>query len=125
MSKNKDPYAEINMAYQEGYDAAIKDARTGLQSELEAAYEEGLEEGKKIGAATQKNDSKVNHPSHYNQGIEAIEIIESHKLNFNLGNVIKYVIRAKHKGDELGDLEKAKWYLDRETERARKDNTEK
>nr|DAI77118.1 MAG TPA: nucelotide kinase [Caudoviricetes sp.] len=56
----------------------------------------------------------VNHPQHYQHGIEPIEYIESHDLNFNLGNVIKYVSRAPFKGTELQDLKKAKWYLERE-----------
>ena len=62
----------------------------------------------------------INHPQHYNQGIEAIDYIESHKMNFNIGNVIKYVTRAKHKGTELEDLKKASWYLNREIERLEK-----
>ena len=62
----------------------------------------------------------INHPSHYNQGIEAIDYIESHKMNFNIGNVIKYVTRAKHKGTELEDLKKSLWYLQREIERLEK-----
>ena len=56
----------------------------------------------------------VNHPQHYAHGIEPIDYIESHNLNFNLGNVIKYVSRAPYKGTELEDLQKAKWYLERE-----------
>ena len=56
----------------------------------------------------------VNHPQHYQHGIEPIVYIESHDLNFNLGNVIKYVSRAPFKGTELQDLKKAKWYLERE-----------
>lgn len=57
----------------------------------------------------------VNHPQHYSaHGIEPIDYIESHDLNFNLGNVIKYVSRAPYKGTELEDLKKAKWYLERE-----------
>ena len=36
---------------------------------------------------------QVNHPYHYQQGIEPIEVIESWDLNFNLGNVIKYTLR--------------------------------
>lgn len=56
----------------------------------------------------------VNHPQHYQHGIEPIDYIESHNLNFNLGNVIKYVSRAPFKGTELEDLKKAKWYLERE-----------
>lgn len=57
----------------------------------------------------------VNHPQHYSaHGIEPIDYIESHDLNFNLGNVIKYISRAPFKGTELQDLKKAKWYLERE-----------
>lgn len=56
----------------------------------------------------------VNHPQHYQHGIEPIDYIESNDLNFNLGNVIKYVSRAPFKGTELQDLKKAKWYLERE-----------
>ena len=62
----------------------------------------------------------INHPSHYNQGIEAIDYIESHNMDFNIGNVIKYVTRAKHKGTELQDLKKASWYLSREIEKLEK-----
>ena len=56
----------------------------------------------------------IDHPSHYNMGIEAIDYIESHNMSFNIGNVIKYTTRAKHKGTELEDLKKAAWYLQRE-----------
>lgn len=56
----------------------------------------------------------VNHPQHYQHGIEPIDYIESHDLNFNLGNVIKYISRAPYKGTELEDLKKAKCYLERE-----------
>lgn len=55
--------------------------------------------------------SNVDHPKHYNMGkIEVIDAIEDWKLGFNEGNAIKYVARAKHKGREIEDLEKAKWY---------------
>ena len=63
----------------------------------------------------------IDHPQHYNQGIEAIDYIESHKMNFNIGNVIKYVTRAKHKGTELEDLKKSLWYLQREIDRLEKE----
>ncbi len=57
----------------------------------------------------------VNHPPHYQgNGIEVIDIIESFELNFNLGNTIKYVLRAGKKGNKKEDLEKAVWYLKRE-----------
>ena len=62
-------------------------------------------------------EEKVNHPLYYNQGIEPIEVIESWDLNFNLGNVIKYTLRAPYKENMIQDLEKAKWYLERELQR--------
>jgi hypothetical protein len=57
----------------------------------------------------------VNNPAHYTAGgIETIDFIEAKKLNYNLGNVIKYLTRADHKGSKLEDLRKAQWYLTRE-----------
>lgn len=57
----------------------------------------------------------VNHPPHYKTGgIETIDFIEAKQLNYNLGNVVKYVTRADHKGNRKQDLEKAAWYLARE-----------
>ena len=57
----------------------------------------------------------VNQPPHYTTGgIETIDFIEAKKLNYNLGNVVKYLTRADHKGNKLEDLHKAQWYLTRE-----------
>ena len=57
----------------------------------------------------------VNHPAHYKVGgIETIDFIEAKKLGYNLGNVVKYLTRADHKGNKLQDLRKAQWYLERE-----------
>jgi hypothetical protein len=62
----------------------------------------------------------VNNPHHYTAGgVETIDFIEAKKLNFHLGNVVKYVSRAGMKGEYLQDLEKAAWYLAREIERAK------
>jgi hypothetical protein len=59
----------------------------------------------------------VNHPSHYKVGgIETIDFIEAKKLGYNLGNVVKYITRADHKGNKLEDLKKAQWYLNREVQ---------
>lgn len=63
----------------------------------------------------------VNHPAHYTQGgIEVIDAIEAWELGFHLGNVVKYVARAAHKGRLLEDLKKARWYLDRAIQRLEK-----
>ena len=59
----------------------------------------------------------VLHPEHYQgQGYEVLDIIEDFELNFNLGNVLKYLLRAGRKNSELKeeDLEKALFYLKRE-----------
>lgn len=66
----------------------------------------------------------IEHPAHYTQGIECMDYIESHKLNYARGNIIKYVTRAglKDASKEVEDLEKARWYLDREIERVKKAN---
>lgn len=67
--------------------------------------------------------SAINHPDHYNRGIEVIDFIESHELNFNRGNAVKYITRAglKDKGKEVEDLEKAVWYLQHEIARLKKE----
>ena len=63
----------------------------------------------------ERPNSMVNHPKHYNMGkYEVIDVIEDFGLNFNLGNVIKYIARAEHKGNRQQDLEKALFYLERE-----------
>jgi hypothetical protein len=57
----------------------------------------------------------VNSPAHYvTGGIETIDYIEAKSLNYNLGNVVKYVSRSDYKGKKLEDLKKAQWYLSRE-----------
>lgn len=61
-----------------------------------------------------KDYDNVNHPAHYTFGkFEVIEVIEDWNLDFCLANCIKYVARAKHKNNEIEDLQKAQWYLAR------------
>lgn len=56
----------------------------------------------------------VNHPAHYKVGgVETIDFIEAKELSYHLGNAVKYISRADHKGNRKQDLEKAKWYLER------------
>ena len=56
----------------------------------------------------------VTRPFHYTRGsIEVLDFIEDQKLDYHLGNVVKYVVRCAHKGDELGDLRKALQFLAR------------
>ena len=70
--------------------------------------------------------SKIEHPDHYTLGgIETWDFIEAKKLNYNLGNVVKYVTRCDHKGTPIEDLQKARQYLDREIQRRQDDEDER
>lgn len=70
-----------------------------------------------------KYNESVNHPSHYRAGnIEAIDVIEQFNLNYNLGNVIKYILRSERKGKREEDILKALWYLNREVQKAIKNS---
>lgn len=67
-----------------------------------------------------KKNDKINRPKHYTNhpsGVECIQI--TRHLNFNLGNVIKYIWRAGKKDEKthLEDLKKASWYLNDEIKR--------
>ena len=68
-------------------------------------------------------------PNHYKShpsGVECIDIVEH--MNFNRGNAMKYLWRAGSKGDvlqEIEDLKKARWYLDREVKRMNYENISK
>ena len=66
------------------------------------------------------NNNKT--PPHYQGTIQPIDLINAQNLNFNLGNVVKYVCRAgKKKGENvLSDLEKAQNYINYEIERVTK-----
>lgn len=60
-------------------------------------------------------DDPVSHPQHYNwlpHGLEVIDITEH--FNFRLGNALKYILRADHKGKPTEDLLKSLWYIQRE-----------
>ena len=63
-------------------------------------------------------EDDVNHPVHYNNGkVECIEAIEAASTKEELegylrGNVLKYVWRFRYK-DNVKDLHKAKWYLEK------------
>ena len=65
----------------------------------------------------------VDHPHHYQgDGMESIDVIEAFDLDFCLGNTVKYVLRAGKKDDEIQDLRKAIWYLNRRIQQLEKAN---
>lgn len=72
-----------------------------------------------------EDKEKVHHPSHYTYGkIECIDFILDKKLDFPLGNAVKYIVRAGHKSEEgmtdhekaIEDLNKAIQYIQFEIE---------
>ena len=72
-------------------------------------FKEHHEAGKRL--KRQKSGDEINHPKHYNVGIETTDYISSWDMSFIEGNIVKYVTRYKYKGG-VKDLEKAKWYLE-------------
>lgn len=89
--------------------------RVSVAHGVEVDEEDDFDDGSYEAGEYNADDSdSVNHPEYYNTGeIEVIDAIEDWKLGFHLGNVVKYIARSGHKGDELEDLRKARWYLDR------------
>lgn len=66
---------------------------------------------------TQKTgfDGKTEH--YTGKSLEAIDVIDDFDLNFNLGNAVKYILRAGKKGteaDAIRDLQKASAYIEHE-----------
>jgi Protein of unknwon function (DUF3310) len=69
----------------------------------------------------------VNHPSHYTFGqVEVIDVLEdwfgTKPLLWQVG---KYLARAGRKSNELEDLKKARWYLNRQIMKMEAANVEK
>jgi hypothetical protein len=74
-------------------------------------FVKGIESAKE----SEPHPDMVNHPKHYNvKGFEVIDIIDAFGLNFNMGNALKYLLRADRKGNKEQDINKALWYLQRE-----------
>lgn len=81
----------------------------------------------------QEKEDKINHPSYYSYlkklvGIEVIDI--TRHMDFDLGNAIKYILRAGHKTEEgyddkaktIEDLKKAVWYINDKIKTLENDN---
>lgn len=84
----------------EKYSKPYKKEEDDKKSKLKQTLQKELD-------AVQKEDV-VNHPPHYTRGkIEVIDFIEDQQFPYHLGNVIKYISRAGHKGDKLEDLKKS------------------
>lgn len=73
-----------------------------------------------ISTPSQPEYDPVNHPKHYTfGGIETLDFIEAKELSYNIGNAVKYLSRSGLKScdTEIQDLEKARFYVEREITR--------
>lgn len=72
-------------------------------------------------------DDPVNHPSHYTDGIETIDYIESKHFPYHIGNAVKYLSRAgkKNPAETITDLRKAVWYINRYIELLEKEESKR
>lgn len=59
-------------------------------------------------------NTKYSTPKHYQAKVDVIDFCKGYDLNFNEGNVIKYISRCKYKDNRLDDLKKALDYVQRE-----------
>ena len=90
---------------------------------FKSSWAKGIE--RKHNETVEKFD-EVEKPAHYNFGkFETIDIIvdtlgEYDAINYCHGNVLKYVIRSRHKGRPIQDCEKAVWYLNKMIELLKK-----
>ena len=67
------------------------------------------------------SSEKIHNPEYYTKGeVSVADFIDAYGLNFNRGNIVKYVVRAgkKQGEDAVTALLKAQWYLGREIIRA-------
>ena len=63
----------------------------------------------------EEKEDLIHKPKHYTYSKhEPIEVIKAWNLNFDLGNVVKYIARCEHKGNKPLDLNKALEYLQHE-----------
>lgn len=91
-------------------------------SDLAVGHNSGIYSAIEVVKQFNKNETTTTFtPNHYQGSIQPIDLINAQDLNFNLGNVVKYVCRAGKKQGEniLSDLEKAKDYINFEIERVK------
>ena len=66
-----------------------------------------------------EKEDMVNEPPHYKKGkMQAIDIIEAGIgdqgfVGYLVGNIFKYLLRYRFKGNPVEDLKKARFYLDK------------
>ena len=106
------------------FNEAVQVATDEMQfrcKQLNQVYDDGMNDKDKTVDIDFNKDEKVidNYYGDKESPYEAIKIINNLNLNFNRGNVLKYILRAgkKDADKEIQDLQKAKNYIDYEIER--------
>ena len=68
----------------------------------------------------------VHSPAHYTQGkIECADFIDDQQLPHHEASAVEYIVRARFKGKEVQDLQKAVWHLNRRIQLLEKTNAGK
>ncbi|OZT77133.1 DUF3310 domain-containing protein [Salinicoccus roseus] len=94
----------------------------GFKVACEACKQVNIFSTSELETHIEKTQDKIYQPSHYNQGIETISFIEQTIKDYPpeqaylVGNTLKYLSRAPHKGSKEEDLKKARNYLNRAIE---------
>ena len=102
----------------------IKNTFSGGQLASASEYKKrllGIAPGAVWTGTSQQLDSLLQDQIGNIKTVETIDFIEAKQLGYHLGNAVKYISRAPHKGREIEDLKKAVWYINREIERLEAD----
>ena len=118
--KNRHEDKRYTKGWAEAFQTVEEDANAAFAREaVRLADVEGkagqTQHSEERGITPVKHDA-VSHPSYYCEGgIETLDFILAKKMDFLLGQVCKYIVRAGKKDPtkEVEDLEKARFYLDR------------
>jgi hypothetical protein len=100
-------------------DPSVKEWQEAIYQKHKSGQPLSADEVLAVQTGDKPQSDPVNLPSHYTKlPVECIDVAEH--FNFTLGNALKYIWRADHKGKPIEDLEKAVWYLRRELDRRRR-----
>lgn len=115
-ARNQEEETKEKLAFSTKWDYSNTNSTTGVVEEpfpCDIAPTQELASTKE-----QAKKDNVNHPQHYNKGgIECFDVIKAFYgkeafEGFCAGNMLKYAMRYKHKGQALDDLKKIRFYAD-------------
>lgn len=115
----KEKHTNVYIAWDQNSDLLTPFKHTEILEVLEEFYKKDPE----MSTLNTEESDPVNHPSHYTFGkYEVLPVLmDWFGKQPLLWQVVKYLSRAKHKGNYLQDLRKAEFYLKKAIEDAEKD----